>query len=122
MKKIASFAITGLSFVPFLAYAQFTPVEGILATVQRVLNLIIPILITLGIIYFIWGVIQYVTAKDEDKQKEARSTMIYGIIGLFVIVSIWGLIRFLGATTGVGQGNINCLVPDQYGNLPAGCP
>ena len=121
MKKFLAFgAASGLSLVPFLAFAQQPPnpsqIFSLLAIVQQILNFIVPILITLGIIYFIYGVIGYVTAKDEEKRTEARNVMIYGIIGLFVIVSIWGLIKFLGSATGVQQGNTNCLLnPNAFG-------
>jgi uncharacterized membrane protein len=85
------------------------------------LNTLIPILITLGVVYFIWGVIKYVTAKDPDAQKEARSVMISGIIGLFVIVSIWGLVNLISNTFGVGGGagappppSVSCPSGSQY--------
>ena len=112
MKKFIAFTTaSGLSLAPFLAFAQQgTQIYGILNIVQNILNVLIPIVITLGIVYFIYGVIKYVTAKDEEARKEGRTVMIYGIIGLFVIVSIWGLIRFLGTATGVGQGGTNCLI------------
>lgn len=112
MKKLIAFgAASGLTLTPFLAFAQTgSQIYGILNIVQNILNIIVPILITLGIIYFIAGVIKYVTAKDEDGQKEGRTMIISGIVGLFVIVSIWGLIRFLGTATGVGQGGTNCLI------------
>lgn len=111
MKKSIAFITAGAGLLPMLAFAQNdTQILGILGIVQTVLGFIIPMLITLGIIYFIYGVIGYVSAKDEEKRGEARGAMIYGIIGLFVIVSIWGLIGFLGNATGVDQGNIDCLV------------
>ena len=101
-------------FLPVLVFAQqgFAPgtIGGVLGTIGRLLNFIIPILIALAVVYFIWGVIQYVTAKDEEKQKESRKVMISGIIGLFVIVSIWGIIGLLtntfGITTGGGPSGI----------------
>ena len=99
-KKIFAIVIGLLPGVAFAAVDAFS----ILATVSRILNTIIPILITLGVVYFIWGVIKYVTAKDPDAQKEARSVMISGIIGLFVIVSIWGLVNLISNTFGVGGG------------------
>src|SRR3972149_11719304 len=111
MKKFGKVLGFGVGFfLPVLAFAQqisFTETKGlfgVLNTIQRLLNVVIPILITLGVVYFIWGVIKYVTAKDEEAQKEARSTMIYGIIGLFVIVSIWGLVGLLGRSFGIGAG------------------
>lgn len=110
MKKSIAFITASASFLPMIAFAQSgTQIYSIIGIVQNILNFIVPLIITLGIIYFIYGVVGYATAKDEEKRKESREIMIYGIIGLFVIVSIWGLIRFLGSATGVGQGGINCL-------------
>ena len=96
-------------FAPTIAFAQnllpdSTALEGLLGIVKMTLNYIIPILITLAVIYFIWGVISFALAKDEEERAKSRSQMIYGIIGLFVIVAIWGLVGFLSTLTGVGTG------------------
>lgn len=80
---------------------------GVLEKLGDILNVIIPILITLGVIYFIWGVIKYVTAKDEEAQKEGRNTIISGIIGLFVIVAIWGLVGILQNTFGTTNNTLD---------------
>ena len=43
-----------------------------------------------------WGVLRYVTAgESEDKMKEGKNMMIYGIIALFVMISVFGLVRIL---------------------------
>ena len=65
--------------------------------VNTVLNAAIPMLITLALIYFFWGLISYIGSGDENKEK-ARDIMIYGILSLFVMVSIWGIIRLLQST------------------------
>ena len=63
---------------------------------------IIPLLFSLAVLIFIWGIIQYVIAEDDEgKRKKAKDTIVYGIIGLFVMISIWGLVRILGNTFGV---------------------
>ncbi len=109
-RKIISLVGFGGVLTPFLVFAQ--PVDQctavgigtlsfILCKISVLLNTIIPILITLGVVYFIWGVISYVMAKEEDAKKEGRSRMIYGLIGLVVIVSIWGLVAILKTTFGV---------------------
>lgn len=79
-------------------------IYSVLGLIQKVLNTIIPIIMTLGLIYFIWGVISYTTGKSDDAKKEGRDRMIYGIIGLFVIVSVWGLVNILQNTFGVSGG------------------
>jgi len=57
----------------------------------------IPILISISVIVFVWGVFRYVIAEGEDKQK-SRDVMLYGIIGLFVMVSVWGLVTIVKNT------------------------
>jgi len=47
-------------------------------------------------------VVQYITAGgDEEKRKAGRNTMLYGIIGLFVMVAVWGLVNVLISTFGL---------------------
>ena len=75
----------------------------ILGVIQSLLNIIIPILITLAVVYFIWGVIQYTISQDEEAKKQARSKIIMGLIGLFIIVAFWGIVNVISRTLGVGN-------------------
>lgn len=60
---------------------------------------IIPLIFALAIASFIWGVVQYVINSDEEAKKEkGRDFMIWGIIALTVMVSMWGLVRVVGNT------------------------
>lgn len=62
----------------------------------NVLNLSILTLIGLGTVVFMWGVIQYVLAGgDEKKLSAGKSYMLYGIIGLTVMVAVWGFVNLL---------------------------
>jgi hypothetical protein len=66
---------------------------------------IIPIIISLALVLFLFGLLSYITAgADEEKRGTARNYMIYGIIALFVMVSVWGLVAILNRTFGIGQG------------------
>ncbi|MCX6752486.1 MAG: pilin [Candidatus Nomurabacteria bacterium] len=71
---------------------------GVLCKIGQILNAVVPVLIALGIVYFVWGVISYVIGTDEETKKSAREKMVYGIIGLAVIVAVWGLVRILTNT------------------------
>ena len=105
MKKIISFGI-GLGVVaPFVAFAA--DAFSIIAKVTQILSVIIPLLITLAVVYFIWGVIQYTVSSDEEKKKKARGMIIQGLIGLFVIIAFWGIIRLITNTFGVGPEQLN---------------
>ena len=79
--------------------------QGIICVIGNILDIVIPILIVLAVIYFIWGVVQFVIAGDEEAKTKGRNHMIYGIIGLVVIVAIWGLVGIVRNTFGLGGGS-----------------
>jgi hypothetical protein len=58
-------------------------------------------------LYFIWSVIGYIREKDAKAAAEKKGAMLRGIIGLFVIVAIWGIVRLISSTLGIGTGSIN---------------
>ena len=99
MKK-AILSFSGLTYilVPALVFAQRGDLFETAGTFAALLKIIIPIIITLVVIFFFIGVIKFVTAKDETKRAEGRQTMLNGVIGLFVILSIWGIIAILQRT------------------------
>lgn len=82
---------------------NFTTVVDIIEFVKCVISgALIPLLFAVAVGVFIWGVIQYLrNTTDPKKREEGRSFMIYGIVSLFVMISIWGLVGFLGNTFGV---------------------
>ncbi len=114
MKKFLS--LSALSMLPVVALAQTqgTPQTGqvtqLFNFVNDIANWFIPFATTLAIIFFIWEIGKYVFAKEDKTKLEARNGMISGAIALFVIVSIWGIIRFIGTTVGVDQGGTNCII------------
>lgn len=63
---------------------------------------IIPMLFALAVAMFVYGVVQYViNTSDEGKREKGKTYMVWGIIGLTVMVSVWGLVSILGGTFGV---------------------
>lgn len=108
MKRISnvSFVVAGvLAALPLVTFAQNSGagVFNILNLFSRIVSALIPIVIGIAVLMFLWGVLKYVTASDEDGQKEARTTMISGIVVLFVMVSIWGLVNILGDTLSLNK-------------------
>lgn len=97
-KAILSFSGLAYIFVPVLVFAQEGSLFETAGIFAGLLKIIIPIIITLVVIFFFIGVIKFVTAKDETKRAEGRQTMLNGVIGLFVILSIWGIIAILQTT------------------------
>lgn len=84
----------------------------------KILSWTVPILISLALVAFMWGVLKYILpAGDEGKMKEGRQMMIYGIIGIAVMVSVWGLVNLVIETvfgTPAYEGDVND--PGDIGN------
>lgn len=67
---------------------------------------LIPILATLAVAVFFWGLVKFIwKAGDERAHEEGKNVMIWGMIALFVLFALWSIVGFLqrnifGVTTG----------------------
>lgn len=84
--------------LPLLASAQ--SLQGALTTIGNLANNLVAFLIVIAIIVFFFGLIKYLGGGTEMKAKGLQ-IMLYGIIALFVMVSVWGLVRLLQNTFGI---------------------
>ncbi len=88
-----------ISIVPMAANAQgvgTTQLERILSNVGGTLNIIIAFLFVLATVIFLWGLVQYVAnSGDEAAAKKGRKLMMYGIVGLAVMASVWGVVNIV---------------------------
>lgn len=111
MKKVL--LALGLGLSPLMAMAQNltyqtgTGIGGLFRLASNYLNALVPLLIGIAVVYFIWQVFNYTIASDEDKKKEAKTGIIWGIAGLFVMVSIWGLVAILQSTFSINGNSAN---------------
>lgn len=103
MKKL----ITGVLFLsPVFAFADITATIGL---IQGIIDLLIPLLMTLAVVAFFWGLVKYIANADDEAAKESGKTlMIWGMVAIFVMVAFWGIIGFfqesLGLSGAIDQG------------------
>jgi len=63
--------------------------------------LVIPFLSALAFLFFVYGVAKFIRAAGNEKElKDSKNLLIYGIVGLFVLVTIWGIIAFIRSEFG----------------------
>lgn len=91
----SSVVAAGITLLPMLASAA--TLLDTLALANTFLNALIGLFITLAIVVFFWGLIKYLANAGEEKAAGLQ-IMLYGIIAIFVMVSIWGIIRLLQST------------------------
>ena len=108
MKKIK---LSTTLLVGFLAtYSQVfaatgeNGIKGLLGTISDLVNTSIGILVTLALAVFFWGLVKYIFHLGGDKAIEGgKRLMIYGVIALFVMTSVWGLVNYLRDFLGVAE-------------------
>jgi hypothetical protein len=85
---------------------------GLLVEFSEAVAFLIPLLISIALLVFIWGMATFIYASgNEDAIEGGKRKMIWGILALFTIVSVWGLVALLVEITGVQQG-AQVTVPD----------
>ena len=104
MKKII---LASLALAPMLAFGQqLGNIETFVSSVGRIVGVLLPIVVAIALLGFFWGLVKFIFAQgNEEAKADAKKIMLWGLIALFVMVSVWGLVEFIGSALGVGQGD-----------------
>ena len=116
MKKIAVvFSVLSLSMLATPVFAasptNFKDLVDFLIT--GLIRPLVPLLIGLAVVVFIYGVLKTMLSEGGEKKEEGKQFMFWGIIGIFVMVSVWGLVSILQGTF-----DLNNSIPTIQMNVP----
>lgn len=103
IKKIFLFLFL---IIPAVSFAAETPLGGVVNLVKgfgNVLAAVIPLLVGLAVIYFFWGIGQFILhdAGNDKSREEGKKKILWGIIAIFVMVSLWGITAWIGQVVGI---------------------
>ena len=71
-------------------------IGALIIALTNILNTLLVFLVGLAVFFIIWGILGYVrNAGSEEKRKEARAFIVFGLVAVFVMISIWGLLNIL---------------------------
>lgn len=95
-----------------IAYADF---NGFLVKVDdTIINPLIGLMFALAIVYFLYGVLEFLmNQENEEKKTTGKSHMLWGIIGITIMMGVWTILSILVNTLGVSdqinpeQGTVN---------------
>ena len=60
------------------------------------------LLFALGFLIFIWGLVEFIANPNNSSVKEkGKKHMVYGILGLLIMTSVWGIVHLIEDTIGV---------------------
>ena len=85
-----------------MTFAQYigsgtTGIIGLLNTV------VVPVIFALAFLVFVWGVLNYYlfNGGDEKKREEGRAFVLWGLLGMVLLFSVWGFVNLLLSTLGI---------------------
>jgi hypothetical protein len=104
MKKyLIGAGVVATSLLPLVSFAQnvqpvvvtTTNLDTAIRNITNTVNLLVPLMLAVAVIFFIYGVIKYIIAKGGEDAGKARSLIIWSVVGLAAILAVWGLARLL---------------------------
>jgi hypothetical protein len=81
---------------------QLTPIKNLVLSLGQIFNFLIPVLIAAALAVFFWGLVKYIWSQGKDS-KAGRQIMTAGLVSLFVMVSVWGIILLAQNALGVSS-------------------
>ena len=73
--------------------------KDVVLFIISLIDMAIPVLVALAIVLFMWGAVRYVAKSADAHGKSAdKEALLWGLIALFVLLSIWGILRILTNT------------------------
>lgn len=86
-----------LTIVPFLAKVN-----------EVILNPIIYLLFALALVYFLYSVVRFLRLESGDSaRKEAKNAIMWGLFGMVIMFSVYGIIALILNTFGVGSNDLS---------------
>ena len=71
---------------------------------MSIINSVIPVVVAITVLWIIWGAFNLTKSEGADRNKW-RDVILYGIVGLFVMISIYGFVNLLSGTFSFGGNN-----------------
>lgn len=92
----------------FAATVAYASVDSIIANANRlIINPLILLLFALAVVYFLYGLVSFLANQDNDEKKtEGKSHMLYGIIGMTVMMGVFTILGIVLRTFNLDDVNV----------------
>lgn len=70
----------------------------------HIFNPLVLFMIGVAILVFLWGIFEFLANYDEDSaQQQGKRHMFWGLVGMFIMFSVFGIMRFMIGTFGLSS-------------------
>lgn len=96
----------------FVFAASPEQLNSILGNILNLADILVQIAAVLAIVVFGWGIVKLIASADDPKKlEEAKGIITWGVIGMFILASTYGIIRFIEIYTGIDSGGSPIEIP-----------
>jgi TRAP-type C4-dicarboxylate transport system permease small subunit len=115
---LSNIPTVGIIAAPAIALAQTDKLTPTAINVLAALNVVVSIIFVIAVIVFGWGIVKLIIASGNPEEiKKAKGFLIWGIVGIAVLASVFGIITYLqeffGVTAGSGTIETPAVSPPQ---------
>lgn len=91
------------------AHAASSSLNQFIGNVDRmIINPLIGLLFALAIVYFLYGIFEFLSNQEnEEKKTTGKSHMLWGIIGITIMMGVWAILGVVLNTLGISEEQIN---------------
>ncbi len=73
---------------------------------DTIVDPLVLLLFSVAFLIFLWGIFEFVyKADDEGAREKGKQHLVYGIVGMVVMVAAYGIMQIIGSTARVLFGN-----------------
>ena len=98
MKYMKTVVFLVAVLLPIGASAQYeiSGVDGIMPFIAGIINMVFPILVSIAVFFIAWSIFVFIlNAGDPEKRSQGGKRIFWGVIGVFLMLSVWGLVNIL---------------------------
>ena len=103
MKNIKIYLLAFLLLPSITFAAELSGTKDLIRAVGDLIQLLTIIVAAIALLVFLWGLAMFIfkLGGDEKAVESGRTLMIWGVVALFVMVSVWGLVAFMQRELGL---------------------
>lgn len=69
---------------------------------QHILNPLIALVFAIALVVFFWGIVEFIMNPNDNRAKEqGKQNILWGLVGMFIMVGVYGIIRLILNTFGI---------------------
>ena len=96
--KVKILIISTTILMPAFSLAEKLDFKSVSKNIyDSIITSIVDLLLVAAFVFFAWSIFRFI-ASEGDRKDQAKDTLFWGVIALFLMASVWGLVKIASET------------------------